>query len=411
MKTFLILGAGTAGTMIAKKMSNKLDPQQWKIILVDRDEQHYYQPGFLFLPFGSYKPQDVVQPKRRYIPKSVEFILADIERIEPESNRVLLSGGKPPISYEYLVIATGCDIRPSETEGMFDGGGWRKNIFDFYTYEGALALGKFLEKWPGGRLVVNVAEMPIKCPVAPLEFLFLADDFFTRRGIRNKVELVYATPLSGAFTKPKSSAMLGNLLEKKHIHIEPDFAISDVDSSANAIHSYDGREIPFDLFVTVPVNGGAEFIGRSGMGNDLDFVPTDKFTLQSKKWPNIWVMGDANDIPASKAGAVVHFQLEVVVENILAHMAGHEMHAHFDGHASCYIETGFNKALLIDFNYDTEPLPGAYPVPGIGPFSLLRESTINHWGKLGFRYMYWNLMLRGLPMPVPDKFSMAGKQA
>jgi sulfide:quinone oxidoreductase len=410
MKTFLILGAGTAGTMIAKKMSQKLDPQQWRIIVVDRNEQHYYQPGFLFLPFGSYKPQDVVQPKRRYIPSRVEFILSDIERIEPDANRVLLTENKRIISYDYLVIATGCDIRPEETEGLLDGGGWRKNIFDFYTYEGAVALHQFLEKWPGGRLVLNVAEMPIKCPVAPLEFLFLADDFFTRRGIRNKVELIYATPLSGAFTKPKSAAMLGGLFEKKHIHLEPDFAISDVDSSANVIHSYDGREIPFDLFVTIPVNGGAEVIGRSGMGNDLDFVPTDKFTLQSKKWPNIWVMGDAADIPASKAGAVVHFQLEVVVENILAHMAGRELHAQFDGHASCYIETGFNKALLIDFDYNTEPLPGHYPIPGIGPFSLLSESVINHWGKLGFRFMYWNLMMRGLPMPVPDKFSMAGKR-
>lgn len=411
MKTLLILGAGTAGTMIAKKMSQKLDSQQWRIIVVDRNEQHYYQPGFLFLPFGSYKPQDVVQPKRRYIPNRVEFILSDIERIEPEANRVLLTENKRVISYDYLVIATGCDIRPEETEGLLDGGGWRNNIFDFYTYEGAVALSHFLEKWPGGRLVLNVAEMPIKCPVAPLEFLFLADEFFTRRGIRNKVELIYATPLSGAFTKPKSAALLGGLLEKKHIHLEPDFAISDVDSSANAIHSYDGRELPFDLLITIPVNGGAKVIGQSGMGNDLDFVPTDKFTLQSKKWPNIWVMGDAADIPASKAGAVVHFQLEVVVENILAHMAGRELHAKFDGHASCYIETGFNKALLIDFNYDTEPLPGHYPIPGIGPFSLLSESVINHWGKLGFRFMYWNLMMRGLPMPVPDKFSMAGKQA
>lgn len=407
MKTFLVLGGGTAGTMIARKMASKLDSQQWKVVVVDKDERHFYQPGFLFVPFGIYKPEDVVKPKRNFIPRNVEFIQSDIELIEPDANKVRLTNGKV-LNYDEMVIATGCDIRPEETEGMMDG--WRENVFDFYTYDGAKALAKFLETFQGGRMVVNVAEMPIKCPVAPLEFLFLADWYFTKRGIRNKVDLVYATPLAGAFTKPKAAAALGDLLKKKGVHVEPDFTISDVDAGAKAIHSYDGREIGYDVFVTIPVNGGAPVIGRSGMGNDLDFVPTDKFTLQSKKWENIFVMGDANDIPASKAGAVVHFQMEGVAENILAHIAGKEMHAKFDGHASCYIESGFGKAVLIDFSYDVEPLPGAYPLPVIGPFSLLKESPINHWGKLGFRFMYWNLMLKGITVPLPDKFSMAGKQ-
>lgn len=408
MKTFLILGGGTAGTMMARKMASKLDSQQWKVVVVDKDERHFYQPGFLFIPFGVYKPSDVIKPKRTFIPRSVEYILSDIELIEPQANKVRLANGKV-IDYDYLVVATGCDIRPEETEGLMEDG-WRQNIFDFYTYDGAVALSKFLETFQGGRVVLNVAEMPIKCPVAPLEFLFLADWYFTKRGIRNKVDLVYATPLPGAFTKPKASAALGDMLTRKGIHVEPDFAISDVDAGANAIHSFDGRELNYDLFVTIPVNGGQPVIGRSGMGNDLDYVPTDKFTLQSKKWANIFVVGDAGDIPASKAGAVVHFQMETAVENILAHMAGQEMHGKFDGHANCYIETGFGKAILIDFSYDTEPLPGAYPLPGVGPFSLLKESTVNHLGKLSFRYLYWNLMMRGLPMPVPDKFSIAGKQ-
>jgi len=151
-------------------------------------------------------------------------------------------------------------------------------------------------------------------------------------------------------------------------------------------------------------------IKNSGLGDELNFVPTNKHTLQAEKYPNIWVMGDANNIPASKAGAVIHFQMEAVVENMLAHMQGKQMHGHFDGHASCYIESGFKKAVLIDFSYDQEPLPGKYPVPGIGPFTLLGESTINHWGKLGFYYLYWNLMLKGIEVPLPSKFSMAGKK-
>jgi sulfide:quinone oxidoreductase len=410
MKTLLVLGAGTAGTMIARKMASRLDSQDWKVILVDRDEQHFYQPGFLFIPFGMYKAGDVIQPKRKFIPGNVEFIISDVEVIEPEASQVKLVKDNRVIHYDYLVVATGADIHPEETEGLTTGGGWRQNIFDFYTYEGAAALNQFLNRWEGGRLVVNVVENPIKCPVAPLEFLFLADWFFTRRGMRNKVDLVYATPLSGAFTKPKAAAALGDLLARKSIHMETDYNIGEVDSGKNVIRSYDEREIPYDLLVIVPTNMGSEVIGRSGMGDDLNYVPTNKFTLQSQKWPNVWVSGDAANIPASKAGAVIHFQMETVVDNLLAHIAGKELPKKFDGHSSCYIETGFEKAVLIDFSYDVEPLPGKYPVAGLGPFSLLRESTINHWGKLAFKSMYWNLMLKGIEVPLPSDFSMAGKE-
>lgn len=408
MKTLLVLGAGTAGSMIARKMAGKLDSREWRVVLVDKDAQHYYQPGFLFIPFNWYKPEQVVKPKRNFIPRSVEFILSDIELIEPDANQVTLAN-RQVIHYDYLVIATGTDIRPEETEGMLDGG-WRQNIFDFYTFDGAVALSKFLPNFQGGRVVLNVSEMPIKCPVAPLEFLFLADDYFTRRGIRNKVELVYATPLTGAFTKPVASKVLGELLEKKGIHVEPDFNIGEVDAGRNVIRSYDDREINYDLLITIPTNMGAEVIGRSGMGDDLNYVPTDKFTLQAQNWQNIFVIGDAANLPISKAGAVIHFQMETFLGNLLAHMAGKEMHHRFDGHANCYIETGKGKAIMIDFNYDVEPLPGAYPLPLVGPFSLLGESMINHWGKLAFRHLYWNLMLKGIEVPLPSRFSMTGKK-
>jgi sulfide:quinone oxidoreductase len=409
MKTFLILGAGTAGTMMAVKMSKKLDPQEWKIVQVDQDPVHYYQPGFLFIPFGVYKPEDVKQPKRRYIPRRVEYIESEVEVIEPAANKVKLAKGRE-IAYDYLVIATGSTIRPEETEGLKDGG-WGRNIFDFYTYDGTVALSKFLQRWDGGRLVLSVAEMPIKCPVAPLEFLFLADWYFTKKGIRNKVDLTLATPLPGAFTKPKSSAVLGDLMARKGIHVEPDFAISDVDPVNNKLNSYDKRSLDYDLLVSIPVNMGSPVIERSDMGDDLYFVPTDKQTLQSKQWPNIWVVGDAANIPASKAGAVAHFEMEFAIENILAHMQGKEMTGKFDGHANCYIETGFGKAALIDFNYDVEPLTGKYPLPAVGPFTLLGESTINHWGKLAFRYMYWYMLMRDIPMPVSNTMSMTGKNA
>ena len=409
MKTLLILGAGTGGTMVANKMSHELDHKDWKIIIVDRDENHYYQPGFLFLPFGIYNAQDVTKRKRDFIPPNVEVIFSDIEIIEPENNRVRLTRENKVINYDLLVVATGTQIQPNETEGMLDGGGWRENIFDFYTIEGALALNRFLKFWKGGRMVVNVTEMPIKCPVAPLEFLFLADWHFHQRGIRDKVEIVYVTPLPGAFTKPRASAILGNILDEKGIFLESEFNVGSVDSNANKIISWDDREIDYDLLVTVPTNMGAEVISRSGMGDELNYVSIDKHTLQSTRWENIWVIGDAGNAPTSKAGSVAHFMLEVIVENMLRYIEGLHPQPKFDGHANCYIESGFEKGILIDFNYDVEPLPGKFPLPGIGPFSLLKESAANHWGKMAFRWIYWNILLRGGEMPFESQMTMAGK--
>jgi sulfide:quinone oxidoreductase len=407
-KTLLILGAGTGGTMVANKMSARLDADGWKIIVVDRDESHYYQPGFLFIPFGIYDTADVIQPKRNFLPSAVETVFSDIEIIEPDQNRVRLAKDQRVIDYDYLVIATGSHIQPEQIEGLADSG-WRKNIFDFYTLEGASALAQFLKTWEGGRMVINIAEMPIKCPVAPLEFAFLADWYFHEHRMRNKVEIIYATPLSGAFTKPRATAALSDLLAKKDIQTVPDFNIAEVDNGKQTIVSYDEREVGYDLLVTIPTNMGADVIGRSGMGDELNFVPIDKHTLQSKKWDNVWVIGDAGNAPVSKAGSVAHFMLDTVTENLTRLMNDLAPLPTFDGHANCFIETGFDKGLLIDFNYEVEPLPGKYPLPGVGPFSLLEESRVNHLGKLAFRWMYWNLLIKGRDLPVSNQMTMAGK--
>jgi sulfide:quinone oxidoreductase len=408
MKTLLILGGGTGGTMVANKMSHHLDPDEWKIIVVDENETHYYQPGFLFIPFGIYSARDVVKPKRDFYPQNVEFIHTKIELIEPDKNRVKLAKNKRTIEYDYLVVSTGSMIIPDETPGLTDDG-WYENKFDFYTLDGALALARALKFWKGGRMVLNIAEMPIKCPVAPLEFLFLADWFFHERGIRDEVELVLVTPLPGAFTKPRAASMLGDMLERKNIKLEAEFMIMEVDNENSLIRSYDEREVPYDLLVSIPVNMGSELIERSKMGDELRFIPTDNHTLQSKNWENVWVIGDAADVPTSKAGSVAHFQLDVLIENMLRQMEGLAPLPKFDGHANCFIESGFEQGILIDFNYDVEPLPGKYPLPGFGPFSLLKESPVNHWGKMMFRWIYWNMLLKGNELPFESQMTMAGK--
>ncbi len=409
MKNLVILGAGTAGTIMVNKMAGVLDRDEWNITVVDQEEKHYYQPGFLFIPFGIYGRKDVVKAKRDFIPPGVEFILEAVTAVDPGKKTVRLEGGRV-LPYDFLVIATGTRIHPEETEGLLDGGGWRKEIFDFYTIEGATALANFFKYWEGGRLVLNIVEMPIKCPVAPLEFVFLADWWFTEQGIRDKVEIVFVTPLSGAFTKPIASRLLGGFLEKKNIQLVPDFSTGRVDAGAKKIVSWDDREVPYDCLVTIPTNMGNPVLAESGLGDEMNYVPTDKETLRSKEFEDIFAIGDCTDLPSSKAGSVAHFEADVLTENLLAAMEGRPLRARFDGHANCFIESGFNKGLLIDFNYDTEPLPGKFPLPGIGPFSLLEETRMNHYGKVMFRWVYWNLLLKGAELPVESQMLMAGKR-
>jgi sulfide:quinone oxidoreductase len=409
VKNLLVLGAGTAGTMIANKLRRRLHPAEWRITVVDQDDRHHYQPGYLFLPFGGYRPDQLVRSRHRFLPDRVDFVVGEVDKVVTEANQVVLVDGRE-LPYDYLVIATGTAPRPDQTPGML-GEEWRRSVFDFYTLEGALALRDALARFDHGRLVVHVTEMPIKCPVAPLELTFLAESWLRRRGIRDRTELVYVTPLPGAFTKPIASAHLGHMLAERKIAVEPDFMVERVDNERKTLVSYDEREVPFDLLVTVPLNMGADFVARSGLGDELNYVRVDRHTLLSKEKDDIFAVGDASDIPASKAGSVAHFAVEIFVDNFLEHIAGRPMTSSFDGHANCFVESGDDKALLIDFNYDVEPLPGKYPVPGIGPLDLLKETRANHLGKLAFRWLYWNVLLPGRPLPLPALMSMAGKKA
>ncbi len=397
MRRLLILGAGTAGTIMANRLRGLLDRDEWTLTLVDHRKTHYYQPGFLFLPFDIYKPKQTKKPIRKFVPKGVEFLREEVERIDPDDDRVWFSGGES-LRYDLLIIATGTDIAPEEIEGM-RGPAWYRDIYDFYTFAGAKALRDKLREWEGGRLVVHICEMPIKCPVAPLEFAFLADAFFEQKGMRDRVELTFVTPLSGAFTKPTATEKLGHLLKEKNIRVVTDFAIESVDWENRSILDYGGQKVDYDLLVTVPTNMGSPAIARSGFGDDLNFVPTDRATLQTTVKENIFAVGDATNVPASKAGSVAHFESDILTANILHYINGEPLQDKFDGHANCFVETGHGKALLIDFNYTQEPVEGTFPFPGVGPLKLLHESRMNHYGKLAFRWIYWNMLLRGHHIP------------
>jgi sulfide:quinone oxidoreductase len=395
--------------MMANHLISKLPTPEWNITIIDEYKTHYYQPGFLFLPFDIYSTKQVQKKGEKFIPKGVKYIQKKIDVILPKDNQVRLETGES-LGYDILIIATGTKIAPEETEGM-NGPEWHKTIFDFYTFQGAKGLRNKLRKWKGGKLVIHITEMPIKCPVAPLEFAFLADSYFKSKNMRDKVDITFVTPLDGAFTKPKATKALHYLLEEKGIKEVTDFNIERVDYENNKIIDYADVEVKYDLLVTVPTNMGDDLIARSAMGDDLNYVPTNKATLQSLAHNNIFVIGDATNLPASKAGSVAHFEAEILTENIQRYIDRKELKEEFDGHANCFIETGNGKALLIDFNYTHEPVEGTFPFPGIGPLNLMKESRMNHMGKMAFRWVYWNMLIKGIHIPfVSATMSEKGKK-
>ena len=408
MWRIVVLGGGTGGTLLANRLRRLFGPGSAEIVVVDADDEHVYQPGLLFVPFGLADPAALIRPRHRQLRPGIAFRRAAVDRVDLEQDAVWLADGTS-LGYDVLVIATGARLVPEETEGLA-GPGWMDKVFTFYSLDGAVALRSALSRLDGGRLVVGVVDMPVKCPVAPLEFSFLADWYFRQRKIRDRVELTFVTPLDGAFTRPVASRELSGLLNDKGVNLVTEFNTGEVDGQAGRLISYDGREVGFDLAVMIPLHGGQVYVDRSpGLGDELGFVLTDERTLQSKVRPNVFVIGDAADIPASKAGSVAHFEGEILARNISRYLAGEPLDAAFDGHTNCFIESGFHKALLIDFNYGTEPVPGRFP--GRLGLPLLRQSRLNHAGKLAFSWFYWHVLLPGREIPaVRSPMPAAGKR-
>jgi sulfide:quinone oxidoreductase len=405
----VILGGGTGGTLIANRL-HRLHGDSVQITVIDRDDRHVYQPGLLFVPFGLSDPARLVRSRRAQLRGGVEFRLAEVERVEADRSRVRIRGDET-LPYDVLVIATGASLMPDETDGL-TGPGWQERVFTFYTLDGAAALRDALGGFDRGRLVVNMVDLPVKCPVAPLEFCFLADWHFRQRGIRDQVRIEYVTSLDGAFTKPTCNRELSGLLAAKEIEVTTEFNTGQVDGAGGRLISWDDRETPFDLLVTIPLHGGSEIVARSpGLGDELGFVSVDRCTLQADCAANVFAIGDATNVPTSKAGSVAHFEGETLVANISRFLDGRELEPSFDGHTNCFIETGFHKALLIDFNYETEPVPGLFPEPHVGPLRLLQESRLNHLGKLAFEWIYWHVLLPGHAMPgISARMQPAGKR-
>lgn len=347
----VIVGGGVGGTLLANVVSKELAADQAQVTVIDEFGQHLYQPGWLYVPFGEETPGKLRKRERSLLRKNVELIVERVVGIDPVKKTVQLAG-KTEIPYDILVLATGSRVAPEEVPGFAEG------AHHFYTSDAAIKLRARLDGFEGGRLVVGVADIPYKCPPAPLEFVFKVDEFLSNRGLRDKTELVYLSPINRAFTIESVSEFVTPMLEERNIRTEVFFNTEEIDPVAKKVTSLEGDEIDYDLLVMVPPHRGSKVIIDTGLGDRMGWLPTDRFTLAVANQEDIYGLGDATDIPVSKSGSAAHFEAKVLADRIVHRITGKETgDMLYDGRVLCFLETGYGQATQLAFDFENPPQP------------------------------------------------------
>jgi sulfide:quinone oxidoreductase len=378
----VILGGGVGGTLVAnllvRKLRHDIDRHDASVTLIDEMGQHVYQPGFMYIAMGGERAEKLVRPERSLLDEEVRLTVGRVSRIDESGSLVEMADGST-IGYDQLVIATGSRIVPEEIE-HFD-----TEAQHFYTAEAALKLRHALDAFSGGRIVIGIAGMPYKCPPAPLEVAFLIESELRERGLREKSELHYCSPIGRAFTIESVSEMATPILAEKGIELHTFFNVEAIDPARKVVQSLEGEELPYDLLILVPPHRGAKLVIDSGLAPASGWLPTDHHTLQVGGRPNVYALGDATDLPLSKAGSTAHFEAPIVAERIAARVQGREpsgKHASYTGKVMCFFEVGDGKGTLLQFDYDHPPRP---PKP----------NRFWHLGKIVFNKTYWHTVPRG----------------
>jgi sulfide:quinone oxidoreductase len=370
----VILGGGVGGTLTANLLARGLG-RDVHVTVVDPTGMHLYQPGLLYLALGQANGQWLSRDERTLLRKDVELVIDGAARIDADAHTVELQrGGTLP--YDYLVLATGARLVPEQIPGLVG------HAHDFYSLDGAQRLREALRSFRGGRVAVGVAGIPYKCPPAPVEFVFLLEELFRRRGIRSRSEITLLSPLNRAFTIESASRLVQPLMEQRGIRLETFFNVESVDPSAGAVSSLEGDKAEYDLLVLVPPHRGQPVIEESGLGDVGGWVPTDRHTLQHELRGDIFAIGDATNLPISKSGSTAHFEAPVIASRIASLINGSAPRELYGGKVMCFLETGNRQSTVLRFDYDHPPTP---PQP----------STLWHAAKWMFNRLYWVTVPQG----------------
>lgn len=376
-RRIVVLGAGTAGTMVANRLARRLKDQirsgELEILLISNTEKHIYQPGYLYIVFNEKAPDHFIRKEKDLIHRDVTLVIDEVNKIEPDQNRVLSDHAEYP--YDYLVIATGSQPDFRSVPGLME------SAHNFYTLEGAVKLRDTLAGMKKGRILITV-DIPHKCPAAPLELALMLDDYFRKRGVREQIEIKYTYPIGRIHSLEPVAEWALPQFEKRDIVYETFFYLDRVDPQQKTAITMDGGEHPFDVLISVPAHKGAQVILNSGIGDETGFIPTDRHTLKMKGSDNIYVIGDATDLPISKAGSTAHYQSEPLIHNLAGRLQGLPETAVYNGKVACFLENSLRDASYITFDYENPPKPAT-------------TSELLHWFKMAYGEIYW-LNVRGI---------------
>ena len=375
MKKIVILGGGVGGTIVANLLAKKLRPDEADITLVDKTGKHVYQPGFVYIAFEKQRAAKLVRDERKLLRKRVKLVLGEAVKIDAAGKKVSLADGTV-LEYDRLVVALGARLTPEELPG-FD-----RVAHHFYTPEASEELRKALAAFQGGRIVVTVASVPYKCPPAPSEAACQIDYYFVKRGIRDKVDIHFLSPLSRVFPLEPVNPVVEKNFAAHNIRTTVFFNVESIDVDKRVVNSIEGESVPFDLLVMVPPHRGAKVVEDSGLGDRGGWLPTDKFTLRTKAHEDIFALGDCTDVPVSKSGAAAHYQAKVIAESIVADVRGQPAPCKYDGHVMCYCDAGYHKGISMSFDYEHPPVP-----PNLGLKDWLGKRLLNR--------AYWILVPAG----------------
>jgi sulfide:quinone oxidoreductase len=375
MKKVVILGGGVGGTIVANLLAKKLRADEAEVTLVDRTGKHVYQPGFVYVAFEKQRPKKLVRDERNLLRKRVRLVVGEAVKIDTEGKKVHLADERV-LEYDRLIIALGARLTPDELPGF------NESAHHFYSLEAAVKLRQALEEFKGGKVVVTVASVPYKCPPAPSEAACQLDYYFVKKGIRDKVDIHFLSPLSRVFPLEPVNPVVEKAFAQHNIRSTIFFNTDSIEPERKLVNSVEGESVPYDLLIMVPPHRGAKVVEDSGLGDRGGWLPTDKFTLRTKAHPDIFALGDCTDIPVSKSGAAAHFQAKVIAENIVADLRGEPATAKYDGHVMCYCDAGYHKGISMSFDYEHPPVPP--------PLSL------KDWmGKRLLNRVYWMLVPTG----------------
>ncbi len=374
-----VVGGGSGGTIVANRLADNLRPEleagDVEVVVLNDTSYQLYRPATLYMAFGRSEVSEVKRPVEDLLDPRVKFRQKKAVSLDPDTKTLDLASGET-CNYDYAVLTTGSKLAMDEVPGLKEAG------HHFYGPEGSEELREKLANFDSGRIVVSVIGVPHMCPVAPMEFSFLADDWFRKRGKRDEVEIVYTYPINGIFGFDSIANWARPLMEERDIKTETLFNPDEIDPEEKVMHTAEGTEMEFDLLVAIPPHKGDDLIKSADLG-DGEWIETNQYTLEAARAEDVYAIGDAADVPTSKAGSVAHYESGVVADRLASQARGQTPTARYEGKTICFIDgVDGNKATFLEFKYGEEP-----EVP--------KESKLIHWAKHSYNEAYW-LTAKGL---------------